>query len=37
MVTDVFDCTVGAVYVTEVPVVEERLPVPDGLMLQVID
>jgi hypothetical protein len=37
MVTEVFDCTVGAVYVTDAPVVEDRLPVPEGLMLQVMD
>jgi hypothetical protein len=33
-VTDVFVVTVGAVYVTEVPVVEDRLPTPAGLIVQ---
>jgi hypothetical protein len=35
-VTVVFVVTVGAVYVTEAPVVEERLPTPDGLSDHVI-
>jgi hypothetical protein len=36
MVTVVFPWTVGAVYVIDEPVVEERVPVPDGLMLHVM-
>ena len=36
MVTEVFCVTVDAVNVTDVPVVEERLPVSTGLRDQVI-
>jgi hypothetical protein len=36
MVTDVFVWTAGAVYVTDAPDVEERLPVLAGFKAQVI-